>query len=104
MLAGDLAISSHLLLSVGTIQSEIIKTAISFSPLNFQTYIFTKIDEAERFGSVINQITKLKLPISYITTGQNVPEDIERANKKHIINLLLKNKHRNSKSFKVLEN
>ena len=104
MLAGDLAISSHLLLSVGTIQSEIIKTAISFSPLNFQTYIFTKIDEAERFGSVINQITKLKLPISYITTGQNVPEDIERANKKHIINLLLKNKHRNSKSLKVLEN
>jgi len=104
MLAGDLAISSHLLLSVGTMQSEMIKTAISFAPLNFQTYIFTKTDEAERFGSVINQITRLKLPISYITTGQNVPEDIERANKKHILNLLLKNKHRSSKSLKVLEN
>jgi flagellar biosynthesis protein FlhF len=104
MLAGDLAISSHLLLSVGTMQSEIIKTAISFSPLNFQTYIFTKIDEAERFGSVINQITELKLPISYITTGQNVPEDIERANKNNILKLLFNNKHIDTKPFKALDN
>jgi flagellar biosynthesis protein FlhF len=103
MLAGDLAISSHLLLSVGTMQSEMIKTAISFGPLNFQTYIFTKIDEAERFGSVINQITKLKLPISYITTGQNVPEDIERANKKNILKLLLNNKHITPGPLKALE-
>ena len=89
MIAGDLAITSHLLLSVGTAQSEMLKTAISFGPLKFQTYIFTKIDEAERFGSIINQIIKLRLPISYITTGQNVPEDIERADKRNILNLLL---------------
>jgi flagellar biosynthesis protein FlhF len=103
MLAGDLSISSHLLMSVGTMQSEMTKTAISFGPLNFQTYIFTKIDEAERFGSVINQITKIKLPISFITTGQNVPEDIERADKKTILQLLLNSKHINSKPFKALE-
>lgn len=103
MLAGDLAISSHLLLSVGTVQSEMIKTAISFAPLNFQTYIFTKTDETERFGSVINQITRLKLPISYITTGQNVPEDIERANKKTILELLMNNNRLTSKPFKGLD-
>lgn len=89
MIAGDLTISSHLLLSVGTAQSEMLNTAISFGPLKFQTYIFTKIDEAERFGPIINQIIKLRLPISYITTGQNVPEDIERADKRNILNLLL---------------
>ncbi len=89
MLAGDLPISSHLLLNVGIKQSEMVKTAISFNPLNYQTYIFTKIDEAEQFGSVINQITKLKLPISYITTGQNVPGDIERADKESILKLLM---------------
>lgn len=89
MIADDLTISSHLLLSVGTTQSEMIKTAISFGPLKFQTYIFTKIDEAERFGSVINQIIKLRLPISYITAGQNVPEDIEQADKRKLLKLLL---------------
>ena len=40
-------------------------------------------------GSVINQMMKLSLPISFITTGQNVPEDIERADKRRILNLLL---------------
>jgi len=88
MIAGDPFISSHLLMSVSTTDSEMSKAATNFSPLEFQSYIFTKIDEAERCGSVINQIMKLPLPISYITTGQNVPEDIERANKKRILNLL----------------
>jgi len=89
MMTDDLAIHPHLLLSVATTESEMNKTAINFNPLRFQSYIFTKIDEAERCGSVINQIMKLQLPISYITTGQNVPEDIERADKKNILRLLL---------------
>ena len=89
MIADDPFISSHLLMSVSTTDSEMSKAATNFSPLEFQSYIFTKVDEAERFGSVINQIMKLPLPISYITTGQNVPEDIKRANKKNILRLLL---------------
>jgi len=89
MIGDDSAISSHLLLSVGTTQSEMIKTADSFTPLKFQSYIFTKLDESEKIGSIINQVMELNLPVSYITAGQNVPEDIEPADKKTILNLLL---------------
>jgi flagellar biosynthesis protein FlhF len=89
MMSDDLAISSHLLLSVATTESEMNQTALNFSPLGFQSYIFTKIDEAESCGSVINQIMRLRAPISYLTTGQNVPEDIERAHKGRILQLLL---------------
>ncbi|MBU0987794.1 MAG: hypothetical protein KKH68_11140 [Proteobacteria bacterium] len=89
MIPDDLAMNTHLLLSVATTEYEMEKTAVNFSPLNYQSYIFTKADEAEKFGSVINQIMKLNLPVSYITTGQNVPEDIERADKKKILNLIL---------------
>jgi flagellar biosynthesis protein FlhF len=89
MITGDPYISSHLLISVTTTNSEMTKTAINFSPLQFQSYIFTKIDETERCGSILNQILKLQLPISFITNGQNVPEDIERAKKEIILNLLL---------------
>jgi flagellar biosynthesis GTPase FlhF len=32
---------------------------------------------------------KLRAPISYITTGQNVPEDIEKAQKRKILHMLL---------------
>jgi flagellar biosynthesis protein FlhF len=89
MIAGDPPISSHLLMSVSTRDSEMKKAAANFSQLEFQSYIFTKIDEAERCGSIVNQIMKLHLPISFITTGQNVPEDIERADKGRIVNLLM---------------
>ena len=89
MITPDLDISSHLLLSVPTTESEMNKAAINFDPIKYQSYIFTKIDEAERCGSIINQIMKINLPISYITSGQNVPEDIEEANKKNILKLIL---------------
>jgi len=89
MITADLDISCHLLLSVATTESEMNQAAINFGPLKCHSYIFTKTDEAERCGSIINQIMKLRLPISYITTGQNVPEDIEKANKEKILNLLL---------------
>jgi len=93
MMTDDLEISSHLLLSVSTTESEMNRTAINFGPLRYRSYIFTKIDEAERCGSIINQMMKLGLPISYITNGQNVPEDIERVSKRKILNLLFNSKN-----------
>ncbi len=89
MISDDLEISSHLLLSVSTSESEMNRAATNFSSLRCQSYIFTKVDESEKCGSLINQIMKHRLPISYFTTGQNVPEDIEKANKEKIFNLIL---------------
>jgi len=85
----DLAIDVHLLLSISTTASEMSETAVNFNPLNYQSYIFTKRDEARTYGSILNQIMEHHLPISYITTGQSVPEDIEQADKEKIINLIV---------------
>ncbi len=85
----DLKIHSHLLLNAATSEEEMNKTAINFSPLKFKSYIFTKLDESEKYGSIINQLMKKQLPISYLTTGQNVPDDIEEASKNKIAKLLL---------------
>jgi len=65
------------------------KAAVNFSVLKYLSYIFTKTDETERCGSIINQVMELNLPISYITNGQKVPEDIDRADKGKILKLLL---------------
>jgi len=50
-----------------------------FSPLNIDHIIFTKLDEAVGVGMLLNVMKKLDRAISYITTGQNVPDDIEPA-------------------------
>lgn len=39
--------------------------------------IITKLDEATQTGIIANLVTRLNLPVAYITTGQNVPEDLE---------------------------
>ncbi|PNX50305.1 MAG: hypothetical protein BV456_07105 [Thermoplasmata archaeon M8B2D] len=85
----DLNISTHLLLSIATAESEMNKAADNFKCLNYQSYIFTKKDETQKCGTILNQIMKQSLPVSYITTGQNVPEDIEQAVREKLLKLIV---------------
>jgi flagellar biosynthesis protein FlhF len=48
-----------------------------FSALRIDKIIFTKMDEAAQLGVVLQTIGKLNRGLSYITTGQDVPDDIE---------------------------
>jgi flagellar biosynthesis protein FlhF len=51
--------------------------------------VFTKLDESSSYGSIFNHAIRFKKPVSYLTTGQNVPEDIELATKERLVDLLL---------------
>ncbi|GMG97121.1 flagellar biosynthesis protein FlhF [Tepidimicrobium xylanilyticum] len=51
--------------------------------------IFTKVDECENFGNILNAKLLTNKPLSYITTGQNVPDDIEILNREKIANSLI---------------
>jgi len=50
-----------------------------FVPLGANRIIVTKLDEAGSFGVFLNVSEAGGGPISYVTTGQDVPEDIARA-------------------------
>lgn len=51
--------------------------------------IFTKIDEAERLGNILNIRYLTNKPISYVTNGQNVPDDIEIMDSEKVVDCLL---------------
>jgi flagellar biosynthesis protein FlhF len=51
----------------------------SFSFLDIDTLIFTKLDETNGFGNLFSLIVDSKKPTSYFSTGQEVPDDIEVA-------------------------
>lgn len=53
--------------------------------------LFTKLDEVTTYGTILNCCLLSKKPLSYITTGQNVPTDIEIANIDKIKDLLIGN-------------
>ena len=42
--------------------------------------ILTKLDEAVTLGPVLNLLDSAKIPLAYVTTGQEVPDQIEVAN------------------------
>jgi flagellar biosynthesis protein FlhF len=79
----------HLVLSSTAHQSNLITTAEKFNQLGVDRVIFTKLDEAVSFGVVLSVLNKLKVSLSYITTGQDVPEDIEVGNGRRMARLLL---------------
>ncbi|MCQ2969361.1 MAG: flagellar biosynthesis protein FlhF [Clostridium sp.] len=60
-----------------------------YEKLNYNKLIITKLDETSSYGILHTVINESKKPIAYITTGQNVPEDIKVPKKEDIINLIM---------------
>ena len=83
------AIENHLVLSATMKDRDLAQMVCRFSLLPISSYIITKIDETEEYVPVFNQLLRFKKPLSYITNGQRVPEDIELATKGRIANLVL---------------
>lgn len=82
-------IENHLVLSVTTKDKDLDRIIERFNILPIRSFIFTKIDETDHFIPLFNQLYQHKKPITYITSGQRVPEDIELATKSKIINLIM---------------
>lgn len=67
----------YLVLSLATKFDDIIEIAREYDGITDYRLIFTKRDETEKFGSILNVCYATGKKLSYITTGQNVPDDIE---------------------------
>ena len=52
--------------------------------------LFTKLDETSSYGTILNVLRDFDLPLSFLTMGQNVPNDIEIAKGDRFVDLLLK--------------
>lgn len=78
-----------LVLSLTSGLKNLISTAEQFAEVNTSALILTKLDEAIGPGALLNVARNINLPISYITTGQNVPDDIEVSNPKQLTSLVL---------------
>jgi flagellar biosynthesis protein FlhF len=68
--------SNHLVLAAPTRNRELQETARRFGRLPLDSVIFTKLDECEGRGALLNIPVCRNLPVSYLTNGQRVPEDL----------------------------
>ncbi len=85
----DPAIETHLCLAATTRDRELEQIFQRFSTLPVSRVLFTKLDESESFGCIINMHLKNRVPLSYFSIGQRVPEDLLVATPQRVADLVL---------------
>jgi flagellar biosynthesis protein FlhF len=81
-----------LLLSPAAGREHLLETATRFGIFNYDRLILTKVDECNHFGSMYEVLDEIGKPVSHVTTGQNVPRDIEKASPEKLARLILQNR------------
>jgi len=82
-------VENHLVLSAATREKENYSAIKRFSEVPLQSLIMTKLDECESLGSLLNVHLRHGKPLSYLTDGQQVPEDLMLAESGQVGQLVL---------------
>lgn len=84
---------TYLVVSATTKYRDLEKIADSYHSVADYRLIFTKLDETSALGSIFNLRLHTGAPLSYVTSGQNVPNDIEEFNPQKTVKNLLGGKN-----------
>lgn len=79
----------YLVLSATTKYKDLVEITDVYREISNYKIIFTKLDETTTYGNILNIKLYSKAEVSYITNGQNVPDDIELFNSQKIVKRLL---------------
>lgn len=79
----------HLVLDLNASTEQSLVVARHFSSSMYNRLLFTKLDESVSPGVLYNLCRRLRQPLSYVTTGQSVPEDIEPADPTRLSHLIM---------------
>ncbi len=83
-----------LVLSATTKYRDLLSIADTYSDMTDYKLIFTKLDETTTLGNLLNLKLYTGAPLSYVTCGQNVPDDIENFNPQKTVKRLLGGKQK----------
>jgi flagellar biosynthesis protein FlhF len=78
----------HLVLSASTNATTLDDIVQRFRILKPNRFLFSKMDEAATLGSLLEVIRQYAVPVSYVTTGQTVPDDIIPAEAKKLASMI----------------
>lgn len=80
---------TYLVLTLTSKPRDILEIFNRFHELKVDDIIFTKIDETKQYGSILNIALNHNVKISYLTNGQDVPNDIVQPDANYITDLIL---------------
>lgn len=85
----DHPLETHLVLSATTREADLVGGVKGYAGIRINRLLFTKLDETRGYGGLFGLLRTSGLPLSYLSTGQNVPEDLEVAGGERVADLVL---------------
>jgi flagellar biosynthesis protein FlhF len=82
-------IETHLVLSASMKPTDMSRVLDSYAVFRPSKLIFTHVDETARYGALVSEAATRDLPISFLCTGQRIPDDIEAATVRRLTDLVL---------------
>lgn len=80
---------THLVLAAQMKEQDMIEATQRFAAARVDRLLLSKLDETSVYGTLLNVALRTGIPLSYMTTGQKVPEDIELADGSKLASLIL---------------
>ena len=80
---------SVLCVSASSSREAILDVVRNFRTLPYSRILVTKLDESSRHGRLLELFGAGRVPVSYLTCGQEVPDDIFPASETRLENLIL---------------
>ena len=79
---------TYLTLSASTKNRDMKDIMKSYALFDYDSLIITKLDETKSVGNIISVLSDTQKTLTYITTGQSVPRNIEIASVAKLVSLL----------------
>jgi flagellar biosynthesis protein FlhF len=79
----------HLAVSATTKTKDLREIFQQFEPFGYQSVVLTKLDETSVVGNLLSLLWEKQKPVSFLTDGQAVPQDIQRASADRLLKPLL---------------
>ena len=87
-------IEKHLILSASMKNADVTCVVDRYRMFGPNRLLFTKLDETTTKGIIWSEAVRTGLPLSFWTSGQRIPEDLEEASKAELLNAILKHESR----------
>lgn len=89
LLASRQGVRTHLVMAADTSPQSARRILDAYDEVHPDRLVISKVDEAESLSPLMNVLKERRIPVSYVTTGQRVPEDLDRATPAALAGLVL---------------
>lgn len=89
LIANHAEIDTHLVLSASMKPADLARVIERYEIFQPKKLLFTRIDETSSYGAIVSEAARHGLPVSFLTTGQQIPDDLEPATKVRLAELVM---------------